>query len=380
MTKGVGGTSIQRVAVLGLGNVGALVADMLAEQGFDVLAADADPARVAHDGAVALDVTDPAALGDLVARVDAVISCLPFRLNADVARAAHSHGVHYLDLTEDVPTSEVVRELAAEAGSALIPHCGLAPGLICLVGASLAARLEQVESIALRVGALPRTPNNALGYAFNWSPAGVVNEYLNPCEVLEDGRRATVAPLSQLETILIDGTPYEAFATSGGLGTMCESYAGRVDRLDYKTMRYPGHRDLMRFFLGELRLGADRGRAEAILTDAYPPVQEDLVVLYAAAEGTRDGRRAREEFVRVYRPRVVAGRVRTAIAWTTAAGVVGVLEMLCAAQLPRSGFVRQEDVPLEDFLRTRAGRLLAGEPADRQPDGPVAEPVASLGA
>jgi saccharopine dehydrogenase-like NADP-dependent oxidoreductase len=378
-SKGVGGTSIQRVAVLGLGNVGALVADMLAEQGFDVLAADADPSRVAYDGAIAVDVNDPAALDDLVGRVDAVVSCLPFRLNAEVARTAHSHGAHYLDLTEDVPTSEVVQGLAAEAASSFIPHCGLAPGFICLVGASMAGRLDEVESIALRVGALPRTPNNALGYAFNWSPAGVVNEYLNPCEVLQHGKRTTVPPLSELETILIDGTPYEAFTTSGGLGTMCESYAGRVDRLDYKTMRYPGHCDLMRFFLGELRLGADRGRAEEILTAAYPPVQEDLVVLYAAAEGMRDGRRAREEFVRVYRPRVVAGRVRTAIAWTTAAGVVGVLELLCEGQLPREGFVRQEDVPLDDFLRTRAGRLLAGEPADQAPAGQVAEPTVSLG-
>jgi saccharopine dehydrogenase-like NADP-dependent oxidoreductase len=354
---------VGRIAVVGLGNVGRLIADMLIERGFEVRGADADEGRAAGERASVFDVTDPAALGELFAGVDAAISCLPYYLNAVVATAAHSAGVHYLDLTEDVATSRTVRQLAQSSDTIFIPRCGLAPGFICIVGAGLVARMETTDRVELRAGALPRSPNNALGYACNWSPAGIVNEYLNDCEQLRGGERWSVPPLSDLETIVIDGAPYEAFTTSGGLGTMCETFAGRVDRLDYKTIRYPGHCKLMRFRLQERGLGRQREEAVRLLADAYPSVRDDLVIVYAVTEGSSGGRRAREEFVRVYRPRIVAGGARTAIAWTTAAGAVGMIELLAQGSLPDSGFVCQEDVSLDAFLATSAGQMLAREPS-----------------
>jgi saccharopine dehydrogenase-like NADP-dependent oxidoreductase len=353
---------VGRIAVVGLGNVGRLIADMLVEREFEVWEVDADESRVDGARASVVDVGDPGALEELFTGVDAVISCLPYNLNAGVATAAHSAGAHYLDLTEDVATSRAVRQLAPSSKTILMPRCGLAPGFICIVGGALAAGLETIDRIQLRVGAIPRSPNNALGYACNWSPAGIVNEYLNDCEQLRGGELVTVPPLEGLETIVIDGSPYEAFTTSGGLGTMCETYAGRVDSLDYKTIRYPGHRHLMRFMLKELGLGRQRDEAVRLLGDAYPPVRDDVVIVYAAAEGTSGGRRSREEFVRVYRPRIVAGAERTAIAWTTAAGAVGMVELLAEGSLPDSGFVCQEDVSLDAFLATSAGQMLAREP------------------
>ena len=339
-------SQVERIAVVGLGNVGRLLADMLVERGFEVWEVDADESRVAGARASVIDVSDPETLGELFAEVDAVISCLPYFLNAGIATAAHSAGVHYLDLTEDVETSRVIKELAKSSNSIFMPRCGLAPGFICVVGGSLVGRLETVEKIELRVGALPRSPNNALGYACTWSPEGIVNEYLNDCEQLRAGELVTVPSLENVETIVIDGARYEAFTTSGGLGTMCETFAGRVDSLDYKTIRYPGHRALMQFMLHELGCGEQREEAVQLLADAYPPVRDDLVILYAAAEGHSDGRSAREEFVRIYRPRLVAGTTRTAIAWTTAAGAVGMIELLAEGSLPDSGFVCQEDVSL----------------------------------
>ena len=356
--RGMTDSRVQRIAVLGLGNVGALIADMLRERGFDVLGVDADRSKAVDEHVLALDVTDSAALGDLFTRVDAVVSCLPYHLVARVATLAHAASVHYLDLTEDVNASRLLRQLAATSTSALIPHCGLAPGFICVAGAGLAARLEATQRIALRVGALPQAPNNALGYAFNWSPAGVVNEYLNDCEQLQDGSGVIVPALGDLETIMIEGTQYEAFTTSGGLGTMCETFAGRVGRLDYKSIRYPGHCELMRFLLHELKLADNRGVVQKLLAEAYPPVPDDLVIVYAAAEGSRAGRGAQERLVRLYRPRAIAGRTRTAIAWTTAAGAVAMMELLAQGALPQAGFVHQEDVPLDVFLRTSAGQLL----------------------
>jgi saccharopine dehydrogenase-like NADP-dependent oxidoreductase len=353
---------VGRVAVVGLGNVGRLIADMLVERGFEVRGADADEGRVAGERASVIDVRDPAALEGLFAGIDAAISCLPYYLNAAVAEAAHAAGVHYLDLTEDVATSRTVKQLAQNSDTVFVPRCGIAPGFICILGGGLAASLETLDRIELRVGALPRSPNNAAGYACNWSPAGVVNEYLNDCEQLRGGKLSSVPALSDLETIVIDGARYEAFTTSGGLGTMCDTFAGRVGHLDYKTIRYPGHCELMRFMLQELGLGKAREEAVRLLADAYPPVRDDLVIVYAAADGTVGGRRAREEFVRVYRPRIVAGDARTAIAWTTAAGAVGMVELLAEGALPDSGFVRQEDVPLDAFLATSAGQMLARAP------------------
>jgi saccharopine dehydrogenase (NAD+, L-lysine-forming) len=209
---------VERIAVLGLGNVGALIADMLRDRGFAVHGIDADPSKAVAEHVAMLDVTDSASLADLFGRVDAVVSCLPYHLVARAATVAHQAGVHYFDLTEDIITSRLLRRLSETAKSVLMPHCGLAPGFVCVAGASLAARLDTVESIALRVGALPQTPNNALGYAFNWSPAGVVNEYLNDCEQLREGVSVIVPALGDLETVLVEGTQYEAFTTSGGLG------------------------------------------------------------------------------------------------------------------------------------------------------------------
>lgn len=349
---------VNSVAVLGLGKVGLLVAQLLDSAGFEVVGIDARGERAGLPGAVSVDVRDGDALREALRGVDAVISCLPYVLNAAIAAAACELGVHYLDLTEDRETSDTVRSLSADARAALVPHCGLAPGFICVVGSDLAARVEGPQRVMLRVGALPRTPSSALGYAFTWSASGVVNEYLNDCEVLRAGRRSTVPALAEIEPLVVDGIALEAFTTSGGLGTMCETFEGRIASLDYKSLRYPGHCSLMRFFLHELRMEESRSDAERILNAAYPPVRDDVVFVFAVAEGSFDGMATREEFLRVYHPLEIGGEPRTAIAWTTAAGVVAVLELLAGGELPGRGFVRQEDIPLEAFLSTRAGSLL----------------------
>ena len=209
-------------------------------------------------------------------------------------------------------------------------------------------------------GLFPQHPTGRLAYAFNWSPEGVVNEYLNDCEVIEDGERKWVSPMEWLETIHVDGPRLEAFTTSGGLGTMCETYRRRVDNLDYKTMRYPGHMDLMNFFFHELLMRERRDEAGRILTNAKPPVQDDIVYVHVASEGEIDGRLQRVEYVRAFRPRDVGGVEATAIAWTTAGSVVAVIEMVRQGLLGLRGFVKQEEIPFGLFTSTSIGALFAG--------------------
>ena len=351
---------MKSIAVLGLGKVGHLAAELLHEADFQVYGYDLRrPANDPKFPVNILDTSSEAELGKAFANVDAVLSCLPYHLNKGVANAAHKAGIHYFDLTEDVPTTNHIRELAKNSKGLMAPQCGLAPGFVGIVGASKAAQFDTCRSLRMRVGALPQNPTGLMGYAFNWSPEGVVNEYLNDCEVIEGGVRKMVSAMEWNEAIYIDGVKLEAFTTSGGLGTMCETYLGKIDNIDYKTMRYPGHMELMNFFFHELLMRDQREMAGKILTTAKPPVDDDVVYIHVAAEGSVNGQMLRKEFVRAYKPIEVGGKSRTAIAWTTSASVVSVIEMVRDDILPQKGFLKQEEIPLEAFLKTWTGRLYA---------------------
>ena len=349
---------LEKIAVLGLGNVGLLAAKLLHAGGFAVTGFDnrspSEPLAfdVRGDDLTSGDGIDAATRG-----YDAVLSCLPYKLNRRVATAAHAQGIHYFDLTEDVPTTRAIIELSRSSRALLAPQCGLAPGFVGIVGAHQAAAFDRCRALRLRVGALPQHPAGLLGYAFNWSPEGVVNEYLNDCEVIEEGVRKTVSSMEWVEPIYVDGMHLEAFTTSGGLGTICETYFGRIDNIDYKTLRYPGHVKLMNFFFHELLMRERRELAGEILTYAKPPVDDDIVYVHVSAEGLIDQRLQRREFVRRYRPIEIAGGMQRAIAWTTAASVVAVIQLVHEEVLPQRGFLKQEEIPLEPFLATATGRL-----------------------
>lgn len=357
---------IERIRVLGMGKVGELVALLLGQAGFDVRGADLRPRPDVSVPIDPLDASDASALLGGLEGFDAVVSCLPYDRNEGVADVAAGAGLHYFDLTEDVASTAHIRDLAARSDTLLAPQCGLAPGLIGIVGASLADGLGPLRRMQLRVGALPQHPTGMLGYAFTWSPEGVVNEYLNDCEVIRSGHRQMVPAMADIETVVIGGTRLEAFATSGGLGTLCETYESRVRHLDYKTLRYPGHCDAIRFLLDELGLRDRRELMGEILVTAKPPVDDDVVYLYAAVEGDGPDGLTRREHVRAWHPRLLAGRWWRAIAWTTAASACGVVELVAREKLPDTGFLRQEDVAFADLLSTTTGRLF-----DDPADGPV---------
>ena len=348
---------MKKVVVLGLGKVGGLAALLLKEVGFDVIGFDQTVKASAFPfETFSADLSSPDNLATRLKGSDAVLSCLPYHLNTMVATTAHAAGMHYFDLTEDVATTKSIMELAKTSKGVMAPQCGLAPGFVGIVGADLISQFDECRSCRMRVGALPQNPTGLMGYSFNWSPEGVVNEYLNDCEVLEDGEIKWVSPMEWKEKLYIDGVELEAFTTSGGLGTMCETYLGKVPNIDYKTMRYPGHMDQMNFFFHELLMRERRQQAGEILINAKPPVDDDIVYVHVSAEGLIEGKLQRKEFVRGYKPLELAGTLRTAIAWTTSSSVVAVIKMVCDGTLPGSGFLKQEDIPLSTFLKTETGK------------------------
>jgi saccharopine dehydrogenase-like NADP-dependent oxidoreductase len=362
---------MHRVLVLGAGKIGALISGLLAESGdYDVQLADVDgplasAVAAAHDlpdlRAHALDASRAEDLRGHLARhpADAVISSLPYYCNVGVAEAARAAGLHYFDLTEDVEVTRRVREIAADADSAFVPQCGLAPGFVSIAANELMTHFERLRSAKLRVGALPQHPNNVLKYSLTWSTEGLINEYGNPCIAVHDGRELETAPLEGLEEIEIDGTQYEAFNTSGGLGSLADTWAGRCEQMNYKTMRYPGHCDRMRLLMNDLKLNEDRATLKRILENAVPQTLQDVVVIYVAVTGWQSGELREESYVNKIYPQEILGRLWSAIQVTTAAGVTAVADTVLSGPAAYRGFVPQERFSLPQILANRFGRWYA---------------------
>jgi saccharopine dehydrogenase-like NADP-dependent oxidoreductase len=206
----------------------------------------------------------------------------------------------------------------------------------------------------MRVGALPRFPSNLLKYNLTWSTDGLINEYCSPCEAIHDGEVREMLPLEGLEHFSLDGVRYEAFNTSGGLGTLCETLAGSVRELNYKTIRYLGHRDLMTFLLNELRLSGERELLKGILERAVPVTFQDVVVIFCTVSGWKNDLLLQVSDARKVFNATVEGQNWSAIQLTTAAGVCAMVDLFRQGALG-SGFVRQESVSLDAFLKNRFG-------------------------
>ena len=362
---------MHRVLILGAGKIGSLISGLLAESNAyevhlgDVSETTALSVASAHASkhlhAHGLDANRSTELDAQLKRhpVDAVISSLPYHCNVRVAESARRAGIHYFDLTEDVEVTRAVRQIAQQASRAFVPQCGLAPGFISIAANELIKHFDEVRTVKLRVGALPQHPNNVLKYSLTWSTEGLINEYGNPCEAIMAGRRIESAPLEGLEEIEIDGTLYEAFNTSGGLGSLAESYGDRVQAMDYKTMRYPGHCEQMRLLMNDLKLNQDRATLKRILENAVPQTLQDVVIVYAAVTGKQEGELREENYVNKVYPQMIAGRLWSAIQVTTAAGISAVVDLVLSDAKQYQGFVRQEQFSLPSVLNNRFGQRYA---------------------
>ena len=359
-----------KVAIAGAGLIGHTIAHMLRETGdYEVAALDRDARALDALSAqgiptVRVDSADAAALRGALEGYDVLINALPYYLAVNVASAAKGAGVHYFDLTEDVRATHAIRALAEGADHAFMPQCGLAPGFIGIAAHALASRFTEIREVKMRVGALPQFPTNALKYNLTWSVDGLINEYCQPCEAIRDSRMQWVQPLEGLEHFSLDGVEYEAFNTSGGLGTLCETLSGRVESLDYKSVRYPGHRALMQFLLEDLRLSGDRDTLKSIMRRAIPSTEQDVVLIFMTVTGMRNGQLVQEVFTRKIFAKTVCGMPMSAIQITTAGSMCAVLDLFREKRLPQAGFVRQEQVSLPQFLANRFGQVYEGATLD----------------
>ncbi len=244
--------------VLGAGIVGSAATWDLRRRGHEVTVADVDretTERVAEAfgaTAVTMDVSKGRDLMELIGFHDVVVSAIPYSYGYAVASAALASGTHYLDFGGNpsvVAAQTRMHQDAVDNNVMIVPDCGLAPGLANVIGEGLIESADDgvIDSIQMRVGALPQTPIGTLKYQLAFNPAGLINEYAEPCEVIEDGHHATVEPLARFEDVAwANWGPLEAFSTAGGTSTMCLTHEERVDRLEYKTLRFPGHGSVFR--------------------------------------------------------------------------------------------------------------------------------------
>jgi saccharopine dehydrogenase-like NADP-dependent oxidoreductase len=360
-------SALHRVLVLGAGKIGSLVACLLSESGdYQVCLGDSslDTAkRFVEDlglrvTPLLLDVRQPPdTLSAYLAanQFDAVLSSLPYFCNPMVAGLARERQLHYFDLTEDVEVTKQIKILSTHLPQAFVPQCGLAPGFISIVAHDLITHFDTVDTVKMRVGALPVNPSNALKYSLTWSTDGLINEYGNTCYGIEEGEKVPLLPLEGHETIEVDGLLYEAFNTSGGLGTLADSYAGKVRTMNYKTMRYPGHCEKIHLLMNDLKLNEDRETLKRILERAVPQTLQDVVLIYASVMGMREGALFEENYVKKIYPQCIKGKLWSAIQVTTASSLCAVVDLVLASPKRYKGFITQESFPLQDVLNNRFG-------------------------
>jgi lysine 6-dehydrogenase len=261
-----------------------------------------------------LDATDPGAVAALVRGTNAVMCAMPYQFNLELARVAVAEGVHFSDLggnTEIVfQQKQELDDVARSRGVSVIPDCGLAPGLVNIVAQIGIDRCDHVSAVRLYVGGLPQFPDPPLNYQLVYSLEGMLDYSTTPSWILRDGTRCQVPALTERETLEFADPlgALEAFHTAGGLSTMAFRYDGRINAMEYKTLRYPGHakiieamRELGFFSLEPIDVRGQqvvpRHVAIAVMESKLrKPDSPDFVAMRVIVEGTRDGKAVRHEW------------------------------------------------------------------------------------
>ena len=352
----------KKILIIGSGKIGVCIAFLFRNiGGYSVTVVDKNEASVVAVDAdvekIVMDILDEPKLTKVMQDKDVVVSAVAFSFNTYIAKVADKTGTHYFDLTEDVEQANNIEQIAKNSEVSFMPQCGLAPGFVGISAYHLAKKFDTLDTLKMRVGALPLYPNNRLKYNLNWSSEGLINEYCNPCDAVVEGMYTKVNPLEDCEVLNFDGVEYEAFNTSGGLGHLHKSLSGKVRMLNYKTIRYVGHREVMKLLLEDLRFSEDRENFKKVLENSVPATDQDVVIVFVSATGIIDGKLQQKSYLnKVYSGKVL-NKLFTAIQITTAVGICAAVDIHSHGKLSNKGFIVQEDIDFEDFMANRFGKL-----------------------
>ncbi|KAA3609955.1 MAG: hypothetical protein D8M58_08065 [Calditrichaeota bacterium] len=305
-------------------------------------------------------------LKPLFKNVSGVISAVPYDYNLDLTELAIENGAHFVDLGGNNTVVERQFRLdhkAKENNVGIVPDCGLAPGMVSIVAAYAMDQLARVDDVKIRVGGLPLSPQTPLKYKIVFSVHGLINEYIEPTVVIEDGKIKKVESMTGLETLDFPH-PFgklEAFYTSGGTSTLPQTFEKDVINLDYKTIRYPGHASLMKAMIDlgftEKKAHFDfdgqsvntRAAFEAMLNSLLSYESEDVALIRVEAKGQKEGR----EKVVSYQAIEYEDKKNnlTAMMRTTAFPASIILQMLIEGKIKDRGVLKQElSIPGFEFM------------------------------
>lgn len=340
---------MKKLAIIGAGRIGTALYELLKRQNqLAVEIYDFEPKKILTG---TIDASDPNEMEKLRdSGVDGIVNALPHYMNGFVFDICHDLNLSYFDFSEDVDSVTEIQSILKNSpytGTAM-PQCGLAPGYINILGAWMVSQFDHCRSLQLRVGALPAAPFNSFGYATTWSVDGLINEYINDAEIVHDFHRLAVPSLDGRERIVIDGTEYEAFHTSGGAGTMV-SRLGTIQDFNYKTLRYPGHLDRVKFLLDDLNLRSDRPLLQKVFSK-IPTTDDDMVIIQVTGTGYINGVKKAHVISQTIYPDFSLSAIQLA----TAGAMAGILDLWGKDMLP-TGFVHQDQIGLDDFLSTQWG-------------------------
>jgi|TARA_B110000495_G_scaffold151221_1_gene134205 saccharopine dehydrogenase-like NADP-dependent oxidoreductase len=348
------------IGIVGAGNIGSTIYQLLVSGGMSYKVSIADQTEkkdifIADDNYVKLE-KGSTQFNQFVNGKTLIVNALPYHQNINLYKACQSAGVAYFDLSEDDGLDEYIAS-SHQGIPFTMPHCGLAPGMSTVVANHLLKGIENPTSVKIRVGALSQNASNKLRYYTSWSGEGLVNEYIGDCQVLQNGKYDTVDALTGYEKVTLDGEEYEAFNTSGGLGTFAKTLDGKYNSLDlnYKTLRRIGHHNYVDFLFNDLKIPQNE------LTDIFrriPKTNKDIVILYASASG--EGMEDQITYFKIFKPKDINGRFLTAIEYTTAIGLLSMVELYIKGKIPQEGYVRQEDVNWKDATSTTFGSIYKG--------------------
>lgn len=289
-------------------------------------------------------------------RADVLLDCSPGAQAPRMAAYAKRFKMHYANLTEYVAETDAILELASDADTGFVLQTGLAPGFINVQAMALYREFvrrfgnEEVERVAMKVGALTAHAHEPHFYGFTWSPIGVATEYVKDSRVIRDFKISERPALSARETIVIGARAYEADLTSGGAADLPDFFAGKARELDYKTLRYPGHYDWVESIVETLpKNDSMPGRLQELMMQAIPSVEDDLVVVHASVDGfDSTGRRRMLEKAYFVEPLEINGRRLRAIQTTTAGPLCRSAMMLLGGGL--KGVVLQSQIDPAEFM------------------------------
>ncbi len=345
------------IVIVGAGRMGLSIANMLSSDArFTICMVDpveeaAKKAELEGFEVLEFDATNEQKMAAILKNAFAVVVAAPSSVVVPVARLAVRTGCHHIDLCEDTSVLDEVIRIGSGVSSILVPQCGLAPGFVSSLAGDIIRDSGDDAQIRVYVGILPTQKTNRLGYGNIWSIDGLITEYTKPCRAIVSGEKTELPPLSAYEELMVDGVSFEAFTTSGGLDGLIDKFEGKVKSLVFKTLRYTGHLDYMKFLIEDLGLERRIDFLKNLLSNGLSAIDQDRVVIgviskYRNRLKTGNPLTEHSHFQFIQSRQHGDGSYTSAISIATAAHACCILDILSSGLAPHEGLLHHDEIDL----------------------------------